>query len=133
MPHQCVKCSRIIPASSRELLEGCQGCGSRFFFYVREEQLEKLKGRIIEIPEEDKLKIEKDVREIAGIKEEEAPVILDFESVRVTGEGKFELDLANLFNKKRPLVYKLDEGKYLIDIARTLQAYTSEDKFSLKK
>ena len=133
MPHQCVKCSRIIPASSRELLEGCQGCGSRFFFYVREEQLEKLKGRIIEIPEEDKLKIEEDVREIAGIKEEDAPVILDFESVRVTGEGKFELDLANLFNKKRPLVYKLDEGKYLIDIARTLQAYTSEDKFSLKK
>ncbi len=121
MPHQCVKCSRIIPAASRELLEGCSGCGSRFFFYVREEQLEKLKEKIIKIPEEDKKKIEKDVRAIAGIEKEDIPVILDFESVRVTGDGKFELDLVNLFNKKKPLVYKLEEGKYLIDIARTLK------------
>jgi len=121
MPHQCVRCSRIIPAGSRELLEGCAKCHSRFFFYVREEQLEKLKEQIIEIPEKDKKQIEKDIRAIAGIEEESTPVILDFESVRVTGEGKFELDLSNLFNKKKPLVYKLEEGKYLIDIARTLK------------
>ncbi len=128
MPHQCVKCSRIIPAASRELLEGCLSCGSRFFFYVREEQLEKLKGKIIKIPEEDKKKIEKDVRMIAGIEKEDTPVILDFESVRVTGDGKFELDLVNLFNKKKPLVYKLEEGKYLIDIARTLKESPTKEK-----
>jgi predicted nucleic acid-binding Zn-ribbon protein len=121
MPHQCVKCSRIIPVGSRELLEGCMGCHSKFFFYVREEQLAKLQEQIIEIPELEKKQIEKDVREIAGIKDLDAPVILDFESVKVTGEGKFELDLANLFNKKRPLVYKLEEGKYMIDLARTLK------------
>ena len=126
MPHQCVKCSRIIPVGSREILEGCQECHSKFFFYVREEQLEKLKQEIISIPEPEKKKIEKDVREIAGITDMDAPVILDFESVRVTGEGKFELDLANLFNKDRPLVYKLDEGKYMIDLARTLKNYEKE-------
>ncbi len=126
MPHQCVRCSRIIPAASRELLEGCAECGGRFFFYVRDEQFEKLKNKVIEIPDEDKEKIEEDVREIAGIEEEDAPVILDFESVRVTGDGKFELDLSNLFNKKKPLVYKLDEGKYLIDIARTMQIHSDE-------
>ena len=120
MPHQCVKCSRIIPLASREILEGCSNCHSRFFFYVREEQLEQLKQKIIEIPEENKAQIEKDVREIAGIEEEDMPVILDFESVRVTGEGKFELDLANLFNKNKPLIYKLEEGKYMIDLGRTL-------------
>ncbi len=128
MPHQCVRCSRIIPASSRELLDGCSSCGGRFFFYVRDEQIEKLKNKVIEIPEEDKEKIETDVREIAGINEDDMPVILDFESVRVTGDGKFELDLVNLFNKKKPLVYKLEEGKYLIDIARTLQNYSDESK-----
>ncbi|MBS3084479.1 hypothetical protein J4411_01040 [Candidatus Pacearchaeota archaeon] len=128
MPHQCVRCSRIISASSRELLDGCQNCGSRFFFYVREEQLERLRERVIEIPQEDRQKIEEDVREIAGIKDDEIPVILDFESVRVTGDGKFELDLVNLFNKKKPLVYKLEEGKYLIDIGRTLQTRSEEDK-----
>ena len=127
MPHQCVKCSRIIPAGSREILEGCAECRGKFFFYVKEEQLEKLKGKVIEIPEEDKLKIEEDVREIAGIEDDDMPVILDFKSVRATGEGKFELDLVNLFNKKRPLVYKIDEGKYLIDIARTLQKASIDD------
>ncbi|MDP3966603.1 MAG: Zn-ribbon containing protein [archaeon] len=132
MSHQCVKCSRIIPSGSREILDGCSECHGRFFFYVREEQLEKLRQRVIEIPEEDKIKIEEDVREIAGIEADEMPVILDFESVRVTGEGKFELDLVNLFNKKRPLVYKIEEGKYLIDLARTLQKSPVDDSFEKK-
>jgi len=120
MPHQCVKCSRIIPAGSRELIEGCADCKSRFFFYIREEQLAKIREEPIEIPEQEKEVIEKDIREIAGITDEKAPVILDLESVRVTGDGKFEIDIVNLFNKKRPLIYKLEEGKYIIDLASTL-------------
>jgi predicted nucleic acid-binding Zn-ribbon protein len=120
MPHQCVRCSRIIPAGSRELIEGCNNCNGHFFFYIRDEQLEKVKEKPIEIPEEEKDVIEKDIREIAGITEEETPVILDIESIRVTGAGKFEIDVVNLFNKKRPLIYKLEEGKYLIDLASTL-------------
>ena len=128
MPHQCVKCSRIIPVATREILEGCSNCGGKFFFYIREEQLEKLQKEIVEIPEIEKKRIEKDVRDIAGITDMNAPVILDFESVRVTGEGKFELDLANLFNKDRPLVYKLEEGKYMIDLARTMKDYDKSKK-----
>lgn len=120
MPHQCVKCSRIIPAGSRELLDGCKNCKGHFFFYIREEQLEKAKGNLIEIPDEEKKQVEKDIREIAGIIDEDAPVILDFESVRVTSSGKFEIDVVNLFRKDRPLIYKLEEGKYIIDLASTL-------------
>ena len=121
MPHQCVKCSRIIPAGSKELLEGCADCKGHFFFYIRDEQLERIKENPIEIPIQDKVKIEKDVREIAGITEEDTPVILDLESVRSIGSGKFEIDIVNLFNKDRPLIYKLEEGKYIIDLASTLQ------------
>ena len=121
MPHQCVKCSRIIPVGSKELLTGCGDCKSRFFFYVKEEQLAKLKENpILEIPEEERLNVEKDIREIAGIVDEDAPVILDLESVRAIGEGKFEIDVVNLFNKERPFIYKMEEGKYLIDLAATL-------------
>lgn len=120
MPHQCVRCSRIIPVGSRELLEGCSNCKSRFFFYIRDDQLEKLKEKPIDLPEKDKKQVEKDIREMAGITDETAPVILDIEAVRVTGSGKFEIDLVNLFNKKRPLVYKLEEGKYIIDLTPTL-------------
>ena len=73
------------------------------------------------IPEQEKKVVEQDIREIAGITEEDAPVILDLESVRVTGAGKFEIDIVNLFRKDRPLIYKLEEGKYIIDLASTLE------------
>ena len=58
---------------------------------------------------------------MAGITDPNAPVILDIESVRVLGSGKFEIDVVNLFRKDRPLIYKLEEGKYIIDLASTLK------------
>ena len=129
MPHQCVHCSRIIAIASKELLEGCKECGGRFFFYIKDEQLEKIKeGHVIEIPQKDKKQVEKDIREMAGIIEEEMPVILDVESIRITGSGKFELDIVKLFRKDRPLVYKLEEGKYIIDLASTLRQNVKEIK-----
>jgi len=136
MPHQCVRCSRIIPAGSKEILTGCADCKSHFFFYIKDEQLEKLKKNPITLLDKDKDKIEKDVREMVGIEEETTPVILDIESVRVLGPGKFEIDIVHLFNEKRPIIYKLEEGKYIIDIARTLGKYKKEDddeKDKLKK
>ena len=121
-----MRCSRIIPMGSKELLDGCAECKSHFFFYIKDEQLAKIKEEPLEIPEQEKEIIERDIREIAGITDEKAPVILDLESVRVTGDGKFEIDIVNLFNKKRPLIYKLEEGKYIIDLASTLKANTEE-------
>jgi len=121
MSHQCVRCSRIIPSGSNEILDGCKECKGRFFFYIKEDQLEEINERIIEIPSEQKRSIEKDIREMAGIMDEETPVILDIESIRVTGEGKFELDLVKLFKRDRPLIYKIEEGKYIIDLASTLR------------
>lgn len=121
MPHQCVHCGTFYPAGSRELLEGCSECGSHFFFYVKEEQLQRIKENPIEIPDVDKKKVEREIREMAGIIEDDIPVILDIESVRVTGSGRYEIDLVNLFNKKRPLIYKVEEGKYIIDLASTLK------------
>lgn len=121
MPHQCVHCGKMYPAGSKELLSGCRECGSHFFFYVKEEQMQKILNKPIEIPEEEMKNVEKEIREMAGITEEDVPVILDIESVRATGSGKFEIDIVNLFNKKRPLIYKVDEGKYIIDLASTLK------------
>ena len=129
MAHQCVHCKQIISIGSKELLEGCRECGGHFFFYIRDEQLAQIKeAPIIEIPEQDKKKIEQDVREMAGITDEEAPVILDLESVRAIGSGKFEIDLANLFQKDRPLIYKMEEGKYIIDLATTLKGSAKDLK-----
>ena len=128
MPHQCVKCSRIIPPGSRELLEGCASCKGHFFFYIRDDQIQEVKNKIIDIPVEEKKQVEKDIREMVGITDPTAPVILDIESIRVTGEGKFELDIVKLFRKDQPLIYKLEEGKYIIDLASTLKTHVKDLK-----
>jgi len=128
MPHQCTKCSRIIPAGSKEILSGCAKCGSHFFFYIREDQIEQMKNHPVEIPEEEIKNIEKDIRELAGITEPNAPVILDIESVRVLGEGKYEIDVVSLFNRKKPIVYKMDEGKYIIDLSGLVGKKKEEGK-----
>jgi predicted nucleic acid-binding Zn-ribbon protein len=122
MGHQCVHCGKIYPAGSRDLLDGCRECGSHFFFFIRDDQIAKIKEQNEQpIPIENKKEVEKEIRELAGITEEDTPVILDIESVRVSGDGKFEIDLVNVFNKKRPLIYKIEEGKYIIDLASTLK------------
>ena len=121
--HQCVHCGKMYPAGSKELLEGCSSCGSHFFFYIRDEHLEKIRESAenpIEMPSAEKKQVEKEIRDMAGKTDTEAPVILDIESVRVSGPGKFEIDLVNLFKKDRPLVYKMGEGKYIIDLSSTL-------------
>ena len=119
MPHQCVHCSKILDVGSKEILEGCGDCGGKFFFYIRDEQAEKIKISKEEVIPEfnslDKRKVEQDVRSILNVEDDEKPVILDLESVRILGPGKFELDIVSLMNRK-PIVFKVSEGKYLIDI-----------------
>ena len=44
----------------------------------------------------------------------------DFESIRILKPGQYELDLVNIF-KKRPLIYKLEEGKYMIDLPESFR------------
>ena len=126
MPHQCVHCSKIYPSGSREVIEGCSECGGHFFFYVRDEYIGKIKDEPIKIPKDEKRKIEKDIREMAGIEDEKAPVILDIESIRVLGEGKYEIDIVSLFSKKKPIIYRMEEGKYIIDLTNLKQNITEE-------
>ena len=119
MPHQCVHCSKIIEVGSREILEGCSGCSGKFFFYIRDDQVSNMEeAKKIPIPEidsVDKGQVEKDVRSSLKIDDESKPVILDLESIRVMNPGKFEIDIVSLINRK-PIVFKLQEGKYFIDI-----------------
>jgi len=128
MPHQCTSCGKVYPDASKELLKGCS-CGAKFFYYIRQEKLEEpeVQEVITELKKADKAQIEKDIRDITGLEDKpDKPVILDLESVKVIRPGKFEIDIINLFNKKRPLIYKLEEGKYIIDLAATLKANAEE-------
>jgi predicted nucleic acid-binding Zn-ribbon protein len=134
MPHQCVHCGKMYEDAAPELLKGCTNCDSHFFFFVRKQQLDELKEKTIELAEVDKEQVEKDVREMIGLEEEkDVPVILDLESIRTAGPGKFEIDIVNLFSKKRPLIYKLEEGKYIIDLASTLKVGLDEIRKKIKR
>ena len=116
MPHQCVRCNTFYDDGAQELLKGCP-CGARLFFYVKKKKLEESKEILpSDLDEEQKKQIEKDVLELIGSDNDDTPVILDLESIRVLKPGKYELDLVQLF-QNQPLVFKLDDGKYVIDIA----------------
>ena len=117
--HQCVRCSKIYEDASNEILKGCNSCGGKFFFFVRKEALKQVQEATAQLTKEDKARIEKDVLGIIGY-EEDKPIILDLASVNILKPGKFELDLVKLF-KGEPMVYKLEEGKYVIDIAETFK------------
>lgn len=135
MPHQCVRCGKLIEDGSQEILTGCHSCKGKLFFFIKKSRLEELKNApASDLSDKDKKQIEKDVVDLIGPDySDDAPIVLNFESIRVTKPGKFELDLVNLFNDKNPLVYKLEEGKYMVDVATTFEHATRDSKRVKKK
>lgn len=121
MPHQCVRCGKFYEDGSKELLQGCV-CGGRFFFYVKKTDIEQAKQLTVDLTREEKQQIEQDVKDIIGDNiDEDQPVILELENIRVLKPGKYELDLIDIF-KGKPLVYKIGDGKYVIDILSSFKA-----------
>jgi len=119
MPHRCVRCGILYDDGAAEILKGCT-CGAKLFFFVKQKALQESEEIVENLSPVEKTQIENDVYDIMGVqKKEEAPIVLDLESIKIRKPGKFELDLVNLFNKKQPLVYKLEEGKYVIDLAES--------------
>ena len=77
----------------------------------------------IKLSDKDKEQIEQDIFDLVGSEiDKDQPVILDLEAIRVMRPGKYELDLVHLFNKE-PLIFKLDDGKYMIDLVQSFQKF----------
>lgn len=119
MAYKCVHCSELYKDDAKALLEGCEKCKSKFFFYIKDEKLREILANEnnFELSENEKKQIEIDVREIAGIHDEDTPVFLDFESIRVIKPGKYLIDLTKLFSRDKPQVYQLEDGKYIINLS----------------
>jgi len=101
-----------------EILKGCS-CGARLFFYIKKEKLEQATKDIqVSLGPEQKQQIEQDVYAMLDVEQPDIPVVLDFETIRILQPGKYELDLVHLF-KGDPLIFKLADGKYMIDVAET--------------
>jgi predicted nucleic acid-binding Zn-ribbon protein len=105
--------------AAKEILTGCSSCKSKFFFYMKDEKLKEITIKQAIEPElssKEKEQMEQDVRELVGIEDEEVPVFLDFESIKIVKPGKYLLDVQKLFAQDKPRVYKLADGKYIIDL-----------------
>ena len=122
--HQCVRCNKFHEDGAKELLSGCI-CGGKFFFYVKSADVDKAHDLTSEMSEEEKVQMEQDVFEMVGIDNKSKPVILDLESIRVTKPGQYEISLVDLFSGK-PLVFRIGEGKYVIDLANTFRKATDD-------
>ena len=83
---------------------------------MSQKALDKVKKISAELTKEDRIQIEEDIKEIVDVKDDDSPIYLDIESVRVLKPGKYELNLVDLF-KGEPVVYKYGNGKYIIDLA----------------
>jgi len=115
--------------ASSAILKGCTNCGSKLFFFVKKEQLEKARERTVNLSKQEKAQIEEDVYDIIGNEiDKDIPVVLDIESINILKPGKYELDLVNLFKRKHPLIYKLDDGKYVVDIIESFKKLSDKDK-----
>ncbi|MFA5406368.1 MAG: Zn-ribbon containing protein [Candidatus Nanoarchaeia archaeon] len=117
MPHQCVRCGKRIEDGSKQLLTGCEACGGRFFFYIKDKELSASAELIRNsLSETDVKEMERDVRDLLGDKSPGKPVILDLETIKTLGPGKFEIDISALM-RGEPIVINISEGKYYIDLS----------------
>jgi len=119
MAYRCVHCTKIYEDGSDEILNGCTECKSKFFFYIKNDKLKEILEKNapgLDLTNKEKVQIEEDIRDIAGVDDEETPIFLDFESVKVVKPGKYLLDLGKLFEMNKPRIYQIEDGKYIIDL-----------------
>lgn len=117
MPNKCTVCGKVHPDNAKYLLDGCDKCGSKFFFYVREDRLDEAEKNIEKLSSKEVKEIESDIRDIIpkDVKSDET-VILDVEAIRVIKPGKYKIDVTNLFHQE-PIVIRVGEGKYELDLS----------------
>jgi predicted nucleic acid-binding Zn-ribbon protein len=123
MPNKCTVCGKVHPDDAKYLLDGCDKCGSKFFFYVREGALKKAEEDMKKLSKSDIKEIEEDIRFIIPKEVEKGEtVILDLEAIHVIKPGKYEIDVTNLFTQK-PVVIKVGPGKYEIDLSTLISKW----------
>jgi predicted nucleic acid-binding Zn-ribbon protein len=114
MPHQCLGCDEIYSNTSDAILKGCPKCGRRAFLYIKKIPEKEVD---FELTKESKEMILQELKEVVDIEESEKPIILKLENIRILSPGKYEIDINQLMKKEKPIIYKVQEGTYVIDLA----------------
>lgn len=82
MPHQCLKCGKVFPSGSPEILKGCNDCGGKKFFYTEEAVSEEEREHLIEQANKD---IKVLIREILSQSQRDKFTTYDSEGRETTG------------------------------------------------
>jgi uncharacterized protein len=130
MPHQCVRCNTFYPDDAKEIINGCSSCTGKLFFYVKQAKTEQSRQMVDALPLDVKEEIESQVGDVLGqdVDELEESVVVAIESIKLLSDGKYELDLEALFDKEKPVIYKISEGKYSVDLDATMSKLTKKRK-----
>jgi predicted nucleic acid-binding Zn-ribbon protein len=120
MPNKCTSCGKLHPDDAKYLVDGCDVCGGKFFFFVKEEDIERAEKELQDLSTKEVKEIEEDVRYIIpqDVSPEET-VVLDVEAIRVIKPGKYKIDVVNLF-KQRPIIIRIGPGRYELDLTNLM-------------
>jgi len=112
MPHQCLGCNTIFESSDNAILKGCPNCNNKLFLYVKKLPTEKQE---VEISKEKKDLILKELETVVNKEDSDMPIILKLENIKILSPGKYEIDINQLMKKEKPIIYKVQDGTYVID------------------
>ncbi len=111
MRHQCVRCGRIYPSESKNLMKGC-ACGSKLFLYLKTPRLEVKRSQL----PRDLDKLEAQIRRMLGERTSpDQPISISIENLRLGRNGVYSIDLESLL-RGDPIILRDPLGVYFIDL-----------------
>ena len=113
MPHQCLGCDSIYENTSDVIFKGCPKCGKRLFLFIKKAPQQQDE---VELTKQEKEIVLKEVESISEIQQTDKPIILKLENIRILSPGRYEIDINQLMKKDKPLIYKVQDGTYIIDL-----------------
>ena len=130
MPHQCLKCGKIFPEGTSQILQGCPQCGGTRFFYTQKPLDEKKREQKRRETEKDtRALVEKVLQEgLPPQKSEDTSPWIELKTRKVTDiideitHQKNEISQKNVQgNEKIESISVKDVGNYEINIQKLLR------------
>ena len=116
MRHQCVRCGRIYPSESKNLMEGC-ACGSKLFLYLKSPKLEVKRSQL----PKDLDRLEAQIRRMLGERTSpDQPISISIENLRLGRNGVYSIDLESLL-RGDPIILRDPLGVYFIDLKTVMK------------
>lgn len=131
MPHRCQNCQNTIPDESDSLLEGCPECGNQSWEYIEEKTREdktqqEARTEFIdenELPSADSAanslqnptgtsEEDKNVRKLQNTDVVREKLNEQYEGIKVMKEGRFEINLTQLYRGNEYVIEVGKDGAY---------------------